>query len=337
MAVFRVNAARDGSLCGGSADGSGSWSRGLAALLAATPGTAPVAILIHGFRFEPGAYGDPQTLLYRAEPVPTSRRRRPRLAAWPHALGFSATDPGDGLAIAFGWCAKSRLHDFASAYRAAEAAGGALARIVEQVRHLAPGRRVDVFAHSLGARVALAAARQLPKGAFGRLIFLGAAEYSGAAHAALGAAGPVEVYNILSRRNDLYDSLFAAFAPRPEREGDRPLGMTGLAIDGIEARGLDIQIDHPETSHWLRRRGVALDPGPWRFSHWSFYADPGAMALYTRILRDPAGLWSIAALRAGAIPEALEPRWARLAPRFPRPAPVPAQASEPSVAETSAA
>lgn len=321
MAVLRVNAAPDGGLA--APGGAGAWDAALGGLCAALPPGAPVAVLIHGFRFSPDCA---QERLYRTGPVAPCGRRRPRLAAWPHALGFSEGDPADGLAVAFGWSARTFLHDFASAYRAASRAGAALAEAVARLRALLPGRRIDVFAHSLGARVALEAMRRLPPGSLGRLIFLGAAEFAGAARSALGAAGGAEIYNVISRRNDLYDSLFETFAPRPGNPGDRPLGVAGLAAP--PEGWLDLQIDHPATERWLARRGIALDPGPWRISHWSFYADPGAMALYASILRDRAGAWSVAALRQAGLPAEIEPRWARIAPRL-RPAPRRQAAADP--------
>ena len=85
------------------------------------------------------------------------------------------------------------------------------------IQRLAPGRPVDLIAHSLGARVALAALPHL-EAAPGRVILLGAAEYDARAREALDALispSPPQVYNVTARANDPYDFAFEAFAPAP--------------------------------------------------------------------------------------------------------------------------
>ncbi len=330
MAVLRVNASRDGTLASPDADhASGrAWDAGLDVLATRLPADAPVTVMIHGYRYAPLARGlgrchDPQRLLYRADPVRPVARRRPPEAAWAHGLGYSEHDPADGLALGFGWQAREdRLGalqgidpaGFASVYRGAERAGAALAAAIRRLGAALPGRRIGIFAHSLGARVALAAASELPAGLLGRMVFLGAAEFAGIARERVPEA---EVYNVISRRNDVYDMLFRTFAPRGAAQGSLPLGFAGLPEAG--ARWLDIQLDHEAVRGWMRRRGIALDPGPWRISHWNFYSDPGAMTLWRSILRDRTAAWSVESLRAAGLPGAIEPRWALMRPRVPWP------------------
>ncbi|MEM9199547.1 MAG: alpha/beta hydrolase [Pseudomonadota bacterium] len=172
--------------------------------MAACPPGAPIAVLIHGYRFDPGTPDhDPHRLLYAQAPA----RQSAKLASWTDGLGFGA-GPETGLAIGFGWPARAahlpslvRLGHtgFAEVYARAGAAGAALAALIAQIAHLAPNRPIDILAHSLGARVALSALPRLgpaAAGAVGRLILLGGAEYAGTARAALaklaqvGAQGP---------------------------------------------------------------------------------------------------------------------------------------------------
>jgi hypothetical protein len=130
---------------------------------------------------------------------------------------------------------------------------------------------------------------------------------------------------MIARANDIYDGLFQLFAPRPPRPGDVPLGVRGLGLR--HPRWLDVQLDHPKTRAWLTLQGLAPGRPLERVSHWSFYADPGAMAFYRAILRDRRR-WSIDAMRTRGLPAEIEPRWARLLPaprwrRPPTPDPVP--------------
>jgi len=329
MGLFRVNATREGVLR--LAEPIGDWRAALGEALARLPASAPVCVLIHGFRFtwrqEIGAgCFCPHRRLYRETGVAPSRRRRPPLAAWPAALGFVEGDPAAGLSICLGWDARPRraalsiraVSDFAEVYERAAVAGEALATLSHAIAEARPGRPVDILAHSLGARVALSAAEARPNLPFGRLIFLGAAEYRGVAAAAVTAldraGSQAKIYHLLSRANDPFDALFEAFAPRPERPGDRPLGVAGLGR--VNRRWLDIQLDHPALGPWLEARGFALERSHERVSHWHFYTDPGAMALYRAILRRRPGL-SVKALRAAGLPFGIEPRWSRLTPRLP--------------------
>jgi len=328
MALLRVNATRSGSLRL-AAEG-GDWASALQAALAALPDGAPICILIHGFRFtwrrEVGAgCFCPHHRLYRPKPVRPTRRRRPLFADWPVALGFSDVGHGNGLCIGFGWDARERRaslslrtgRDFAEIYDRAALAGEALARLTAEIARHRAGP-VNLLAHSLGARVALRGLQVAPGAPFGRVVLLGAAEYRGEAARALSAldaaSAGTEVFHMLSRANDLYDRLFQLIAPAPARQGDASLGQSGLGQS--HPRWLDIQLDHPQLRPWLAARGCPLERPPERVSHWHFYADPGAMAFCRRILRHAPG-YDIGGLRAAGLPDAIEPRWARLLPPLP--------------------
>ncbi len=337
MAVLRVNAAADGAIFSAEPCSVG-WERRLASLLRDAPASAPVTVLIHGYRFSwrpstpairswrgkaatPSRH-DAQHRLYRTDPVPESRRRRPPLAAWPSELGFSEQDPSDGVCIALGWDARARRksqtgewNSFAQVYRTARQASEALFRLAEVVVSATPGRALDCFTHSLGARLVIQAAMRAPDLPLGRIIFLGGAEYAGEVRSMLAAQDAADVdaefIHIMSRANDFYDGLFSIFAPPPDREGDQPLGAYGLGES--HRRWLDLQIDHPEMRARLASVGHAPTRRRERMSHWHVYADHGAMSFYRSLLHDRA-LWPAERLRALTAPCSVERRWSRLVP-----------------------
>jgi hypothetical protein len=324
MAVLRVNAAADGMVHAAPGIRT-SWRDGLRDAVERLPPDAPVTVLVHGYRYSwrplRGVFCcDPHRLLYLPGDLAPSARRRPRTANWPYALGFSETAARDGLCIALGWDARHwrpGLDCFARVHRTAGRTAAALVTLVRAVAEIDPRRPIDCLSHSLGARVVLQALRRAPDLPVARAILLGGAEYSAEARAALEAqdrlGGRTEFFHMIARANDVYDGLFQLFAPRPPEPGDVPLGARGLGLD--HRRWLDVQLDHPEVRRWLTRQGLAPERPPERISHWSFYADPGAMAFYRAILRDRRG-WSVAAMRARGLPSEIEPRWSRLLPAF---------------------
>ncbi|MBK0399322.1 hypothetical protein H0I76_08975 [Limibaculum sp. M0105] len=330
MGILRINATRTGQVQ--SATEGRDWVRDCTELVSRIPAGAAVTVLIHGYRFSwrSGPKSCAQGLLYLDQPVAPSDRRRPPLADWPARLGFSATQEAEGLCIAFGWDARrARLrslamrgtNDFALVYHGAEAAGRALAQVLGLVANLRPDLRPGILAHSLGARVALAAARFRPDLRLGRVIMLAGAEYAGAAQETLAlqdrAGGTGDWLNVTSRANDIYDALFLAFAPRPARRGDRPLGWASLG--DMHPRWRDLQLDHPATRRWLASQGLSVDkPSARRISHWHFYADAAAMALWGALLRGAPG-WRETPLSAIGLPADTEPVFGRLLPAIPRP------------------
>jgi hypothetical protein len=235
-------------------------------------------------------------------------------------LGFSESGTEDGLCVAFAWQSRPRplasligaaRNHFSAAYKRAPAAADALLTVIRTRRAARPDAEIDLFCHSLGARVALLALKDAVEegmaDALGRVMLLGGAVFTGEAQQAMAALDgtPVQdrpqVFNILSRENDLYDALFELFAPRARgdlRDGDGALGRSGLG---------------EEREDWidLAARGARLAGERRATCHWSFYTRPGAMRFYRRIVCRRED-WSIAALRAAHAPEEIEPRWTSL-------------------------
>lgn len=286
------------------------FEAGLAERLKRLPSNAPVVILLHGYKFSPHhPRTDPHRLIF----APETRTSRPRFTSWPRGLGFDADRPSTGLCIGFGWPAADRDHPghklgaFDRVYGSAATAGRALARVIEAIAQLAPGRPIDLVAHSLGARVALQCLPHAAPGTVGQVILMGAAEYDGPAAACLrvGAGLRAQVYNITTRENDVFDLLLQRFAP-PGNAGERPLSR-GL---GQHLRNcVDLALDGPQAPQLFARRGIALGPRRPGISHWGFYTRPGTFALYADILRKPHN-WTVPALRLEQAMLPPPPQWA---------------------------
>ena len=160
MAYFGVTATDAGLAAASGGEGLDEGLRGRLARV--TPG-APIVLMVHGYKYDPARTdADPHRSLFAFVPSRDGRRIR----SWPTGLGFAEDSGESGLAIGFGWPAMERhlpnllrrcRTGFAIVYDRAEAIGEHLAALVRSVQRLAPGRPVDILAHSLGARVALAA------------------------------------------------------------------------------------------------------------------------------------------------------------------------------------
>jgi hypothetical protein len=295
----------------------GDLEAGLAASLRDAGPSASVVVLVHGYKFHPERRdSDPHRSLFAFRPERVGRKIR----SWPEGLGFAEDAGASGLCVGFAWPA-SAPHlstllatgrtGFAEVYDRAGALGPRLAELVALLQRLAPGRPVDLLAHSLGARVALAALPHLAV-APGRVILLGAAELEPRVHEFLARARaprPPEIYNVTARANDLYDWLFECFVPR-RGWGERAIG------GGLKAEPetwIDLQLDRAEVTGWINAQGIRLPTAAPRLCHWSFYTREGAFGVYQAILRRRPG-WDVASLRAAAC-FAQEPRWSRLVPR----------------------
>lgn len=312
-----------------------------------SPPDRPVVFFVHGFLFDPTAAAGtsrdrrrhPHRLVLSAVDGAQSgcgwRKRAPlHLRSWPRALGFC--ERGSGLAIGFGWNSYPAFcrtlwtygrNPFSVAYDAAGAAGRALARAMRCAAEAAPSQPIDVYAHSLGARVALLTLRQAAQEGWahriGKILALGAAEYRDeAARAArhCGSGGP-EVINFISRQNDVFDLALEVFGPRRWGDVDAvALGVAGLdgapggshRPDSAQTGWLTLQIDHPETRAWMARCGFALGRDPARICHWSFYTRSGMAVFHRHLLENRP---CIAELIASGAPRALEPRWRRFGAR----------------------
>lgn len=273
----------------------------LAAALARMPCTAPVVVMIHGFRFIPdSAAADPHTHILSLVPD----KGHGRTISWPRHLGFG-DKAARGLAIGFGWNAGGTIW---RAYHEAAQAGVALARLITMIRTIDPGRKVDILAHSLGARVAFAALPLLGPGTLGRVILLAGAEFgSRAATAAAAPAGQTaEFFNITTRENDPFDALLEVLI-QPLVWRDPGLGH---GLPQPVANWLDIQIDKTETLERLAALGFRVAAPSRRICHWSSYLRPGLFALYRALLTQPGSI-PLPLLRAH-LPQAHDRRWSRL-------------------------
>jgi hypothetical protein len=275
---------------------------------------APTVVMIHGYRYDPRVpAADPHASLYRDGPTPEPLAMGGRAASWPHALGFTGEGAGRALCVGFGWRARAahlarflleRRNGFAAACAEAERAGAALASTAAGLADVR-GRPVDVFAHSLGARVALAALRVAAEAGidpgFGRFILMGPAAFAAEARAALDACDRAgvrapETYCMLARGNAPYDRLFETFGPW----GRGPsLGRAGLGAR--RARWMDLAFDDPAMADWAASRGIAIAPAADRPCHWSFYTRPGAPALHRAILTRAPG-FGVEEMRASGAP-----------------------------------
>ncbi|MDU8912355.1 alpha/beta hydrolase [Aestuariicoccus sp. MJ-SS9] len=267
----------------------------------AAPG--PVVIMVHGYRYAPGRPGRcPHALVQSLSPPPD----RPRAISWPRHLGFGRAGTDAGIAISLGWSADGPIW---RAWTTAEAAGRALTCLLKDLRHFAPGRDVHVFAHSMGARVALAALRQAAPGDVRTAILMAPAEFSTAAGAALDApAGRAAgVLHVSSRENAVFDRVLELLI-RPPRGGGGAMGRQPLE----RANLAHLRLDHPPSLAALRRAGYPVAAPDRRICHWSPYLRAGVFPLYRAL---QSGTLDIARLRALLTKEPAPPHLLSFAPK----------------------
>ncbi|WP_095588821.1 alpha/beta hydrolase [Actibacterium ureilyticum] len=285
--------------------------------LHALPKGAPVVILIHGFKFSPSHPArSPHRHILALDPASGCRKA----LSWPRALGFG-DDTADGLCIAFGWEASGSIW---RAYGQAARTGAALARLIATIRHHSPGRQVDILAHSLGARVTLAALPHLQAGALRHAILMAPAETRSQARAALDTpAGRAAAFlTVASGENTLYD-LLLEWLVAPHRPGDRSLGQAGFTD---RANWLTLRIDSTATLQALRDLGFPVAAPERRICHWSPYLRPGMFGLYTALLRAD---FPLEHLRM-RLPDTPQPRRSRRVARPRLPLPLPFAGKAPS-------
>ncbi|KAJ54205.1 hypothetical protein ACMU_03725 [Actibacterium mucosum KCTC 23349] len=285
--------------------------------IADSPRHTPIVIMVHGFKFSPRRKGrNPHNHIL--SPAPESRDRK--AISWPRHLGFTGK-PGEGVALAFGWQADG---DIWRAYDTAQNAGVALADLCILLQEMAPHRPIHFFAHSLGARVALAALRALPAHSIDRMVLMAPAELSRTACAAMNspAGQTAQVLAITSRENDLFDFLFEGLVGLSHGP-DRTLTH---ATRGTPPNLATLQIDHPQTLAALGDLGHRVAPSRRKICHWSPYLRPGMFPLYRAFL---SGKLPFNALK-NCQRSAQSPRWSRLLPALQAATLLPAAGKSPS-------
>jgi pimeloyl-ACP methyl ester carboxylesterase len=294
MTLLRINATQNGLRLHGSHRPI--WPS-IAHATHTTQDDGPVVIMVHGFRFAPGARSVcPHQHILSSADTP----RSPKSLSWPRALGFGAPSKAPGLGIAFGWNA---LGSIWAAFDEATRAGVALSSLINQLHRLAPDRPIHLIGHSMGARVVLSALANARAHTVARVLLLAPAEYRDTASRALQspAGQTAEVFNITSRENDLFDYLLERLIPRADKiMGSAPLHLPNL---------LTIQLDDPNTLAALRRHGIQMAPTQPRICHWSAYIRPGVFDLYRTLLFAPHRL-PLKTLQAD-LPSQMHPRWVR--------------------------
>lgn len=282
MALVEVNT-KDGALTG---------TATLAAALEALPKDEPVVVMIHGYKFSPACpRRSPHRHILGLAPEPS----HPRVLSWPRHLRLDT----DGLGIAFGWEAAGLLP---AAYARAEVAGRALARLLARVAEVR-GHPAHVIAHSLGARVALAALPHLEPCTAGRMVLMQPAELRAPAQAALAtpAGRAAGIVAVTGRENDLFDALFEwGVAPLSRSLMSPSARSVGAGLSDAPPNWVDLAIDRPEVLAALASLGHRIAPPARRVCHWSGYLRPGVFPLYRALI--DGGL-PMASLRAALAPE----------------------------------
>ena len=305
----------------------------------------PVTVMVHGFLFDPRDTvsdnpkdtDNPHGRLYHFHVRPKAEEVRHHTSGWPVRLGYSADDStgGDGMVLAYGWHSRPGFAEslirggqnfYARAYGNAGPAAWNLLTALHVLDHkLAAGKKITLFCHSLGSRVvfrllAMAAnhGRHDLLDRIDKVIVLGGAEYVVEARlmqrrlADAGFLDRISFYNVVSRENDVLDKLGENFGPRTFGNTN-VVGHNGLDVEETRSLGsywVDMQIDSPEFARWIKQHkgfDVTGDNPEAIWDHWYYFTDPGNMAMYHDILRNPAN-WSIAALRAAGMPDRVSRR-----------------------------
>lgn len=285
MPVLAVNATPEGALEGHEA---------LAQSLNRLPRTAPVIIMVHGYKYDPRSTDhSPHRQLFAATPV----QRCGRVASWPAGLGVGEGG-AEPLCIGFGWPARGSIWQV---WRRSTDAARPLARLISAIA--AQGRRVCLLAHSMGARVCLQALSLAPAASVDRVILMTGAALRGEARVALAApAGQdAEIVNVISRENDVFDALVEALM------GFRDVSI-GSGLGTADGRWLDLQIDAADTRRALAMLGYSIAEPETLVSHWSAFTRPGLLHLYRGLLSDRR--LPFAMLRGHLPPP--EARWTRI-------------------------
>lgn len=327
-------------------------------LLPALAPDAPVCVMVHGFQYDPrapvsherGRAANPHAQIFHFDEDDLKTERRAHSPPWPKRLGFAEDEGESGMAVGFGWAsdptyARGDWRDwlsllrwsevgaetyYATAYRTAPIAATGLARTITALAEVFPNRRIDLIAHSLGARVVLFALRRLAEenhisdlDRVGRVILVSGAPHWLDARLALRALGrhsrsKPQIFNMILTRDatlSRWGRRFAAFAGRLDERprlrdrlwslffGGKVIGLHGKPQGTRFSAWMDLHLDLPALANWASRLDPPLDFRPtWRnasWDHWAGFTWPPYMAFYSKILRDRRD-WSLRALRWGA-------------------------------------
>jgi len=319
---------------------------------------APVCVMVHGFQYDPraplsderGRAANPHGQIYHFDEDELSVERAAHTSPWPKRLGFEDDEGESGMAVGFAWASDPtyvrgdwrdwlstlRWSDrgaetyYSTAYRTAPIAAEGLARTVTALAEVFPNRRIDIFAHSLGARVALFALRRLAEenrvaelDRVGRVVLLSGAPHWLDARLALRALAKhnrskPQIFNALVSRDatlSRWGRRFAAFAGRADENprfrdrlwslffGGKVIGLHGKPLGSEFSAWMDLHLDLPALANWASRLDPPIDFRPtWRGSswdHWAAFTWPPYMKFYSNILRERRD-WSLNALRWGA-------------------------------------
>jgi pimeloyl-ACP methyl ester carboxylesterase len=300
--------------------------------------TAPVAILVHGFLFDPRDKpvpppfdtSNPHGCIYHFLKRPILEESRNHDTGWPVRLGFNDGDGGAaGVAIGFGWFSSPHPgfsfsfwhHNFyAEACRIADASAAVLARLVLALQRRLGGHKVDIVAHSMGTWLTVAMLRgMLASNAaavanLGRIILMGASAYAKDARDVaqqIESRGAPDVYNFASRADDVLEDLARYYGPSMARP-EPVVGYDGLGASAKLAHWISIDLNDPKLQTWgVNTLGHALLADfhdgklldEWA-DHWTYFVLDGNTATMADILRKRAAT-TIAAWRAAAIPETI--------------------------------
>ena len=256
-------------------------------------GNAPVLIMLHGYRYSPSQpHASPHNYILQDR----------HIESWPHQMGYGTGTPDLGLCIAFGWEAGGTIW---RAHREAGRTGLVLASLIRHLSARGAGP-INIMAHSLGARVALACLPHVAPGMIDRMILMTGAELKSTAETALmtPAGRRTKVLNVVSRENDLFDFLYEWLLV-PHQRGARTMAA-GLSLPHC----VTAQIDHPDHLSGLHDLGFPIGITTRRICHWSSYTRPGLFAVYRSFLAGADAL-DFTDLRL-SLPITLTRRWSHL-------------------------
>lgn len=307
--------------------------------IAKLPPNAPVVIMTHGFLFDPTATvfpnpkdnDNPHGRIFHFKDMGFDEEAREHSTSWPLQLGFGENDQGaKGLVFALGWysrpgMAKSLregyMNHYTRAYDYGRESAWILACVIAYLAKALGKRPIDIVCHSLGSVLVVRALAILSKSTIaadclsrvGRVVIMGGSEYTGeaqllyrrmteyAASAPLKSGEGPQVYNIVSRENDVLDFLAENFGPKSFFSNTQVIGHNGLEASPKAPRWLDLQIDSRKLRLWAASKGYQIsgdEPGH-VWDHWYYYTFRGNMAFYNAILRQ-RDAFSHEALRAGS-------------------------------------